>query len=58
MQYREQIDESCLPYWQIASLRKLVILVIIGHLDIVGKCEDCREFRVVGEVEPNDQWPY
>jgi hypothetical protein len=36
------------------SLRKLVILVIVCHLDIIRKCEGCREFQVVGEVEPND----
>jgi hypothetical protein len=43
------------------SLRKLVILVIVGHLDIFGKwlaVRVVREFRVVRDVEANDQWPY
>jgi hypothetical protein len=40
------------------SLSKLVILVIVSHLDIIGKCEGCREFWVVREAELNNQWPY
>jgi hypothetical protein len=43
------------------SLRKLVILVIIAiisHLVIIGKCEGCLRVSVVREAEPNDQQPY